>query len=116
MAGNTGDMGNTGNTGDMGIAGNSGSAGIAGEFGGGWFIEDRVDLPFVMELDAANAPLRFKRLNRSSFGERAWAARWWASLVLHDFVAMNWHSTTDPIMNTEWGLITAATTASSEAA
>jgi membrane-associated phospholipid phosphatase len=111
MAANTGDMGNTGNTGDMGITGNSGSAGIAGELGGGWFIEDRVDLPFVMELDAANAPLRFKRLSRSSFGERAWAARWWASLVLHDFVAMNWHSTTDPIMNTEWGLITAATTA-----
>ena len=67
MAGNTGDMGNTGNTGDMGITGNSGSAGIAGEFGGGWFIEDRVDLPFVMELDAANAPLRFKRLNRKLF-------------------------------------------------
>ena len=106
MAGNTGDMGNTGNTGDMGSTGNSGSAGIAGEFGGGWFIEDRVDLPFVMELDAANAPLRFKRVNRSSFGERAWAARWWASLVLHDFVATNWRATADPIMATEWSTIT----------
>ena len=111
MAGNTGDMGNTGNTGDMGSTGNSGSAGIAGEFGGGWFIEDRVDLPFVMELDAANAPLRFKRLNRSSFGERAWAARWWASLVLHDFVATNWRTTTDPIMATEWSTITTPATA-----
>ena len=106
MAGNTGDMGNTGNTGDMGSTGNSGSAGIAGEFGGGWFIEDRVDLPFVMELDAANAPLRFKRVNRNSFGERAWAARWWASLVLHDFVATNWRATADPIMATEWSTIT----------
>lgn len=111
MAGNTGDMGNTGNTGDMGSTGNSGSAGIAGEFGGGWFIEDRVDLPFVMELDAANAPLRFKRVNRSSFGERAWAARWWASLVLHDFVATNWRATADPIMATEWSTITTTATA-----
>jgi hypothetical protein len=96
----------------MGITGNSGSAGIAGEFGGGWFIEDRVDLPFVMELDPANAPLRFKRLNRSLFGDRAWAARWWASLVLHDFVATAWRAVTDPIMATEWSTITAATTAS----
>ena len=106
MSGNTGDMGNTGNTGDMGITGNSGSAGIAGEFGGGWFIEDRVDLPFVMELDEAHAPLRFKRVHRNSFGDRAWAARWWASLVLHDFVATDWRTTTDPIMATEWGKIT----------
>ena len=105
MAGNTGDTGNTGNTGDTGNTGNSGSAGIAGEFGGGWFIEDRVDLPFVMELDSANAPLRFKRLSRSSFGERAWSARWWASLVLHDFVATTWRQTTDPIMATEWNNI-----------
>jgi len=112
MAGNTGDTGNTGNTGDTGNTGNSGSAGISGEFGGGWFIEDRVDLPFVMELDSANAPLRCKRLSRSCFGERAWSARWWASLVLHDFVAANWRPTTDSTMNTEWGLITAATTAS----
>lgn len=110
MAGNTGDMGNTGNTGDMGSTGNSGSAGIFGEFGGGWFIEDRVDLPFVMELDAAHAPLRFQRLNRSSFGERAWAARWWASLVLHDFVATTWRTTADPIMATEWSTITTTAT------
>jgi membrane-associated phospholipid phosphatase len=102
MAGNTGDMGNTGNTGDMGATGNSGSAGIAGEFGGGWFIEDRVDLPFVWERDPANTALRSLRLSRSSFGERAWSARWWASLVLHDFVATNWRQTTDPIMDTEW--------------
>jgi len=112
MAGNTGDMGNTGNTGDMGITGNSGSAGIAGELGGGWFIEDRVDLPFVWEQDSANTPLRSLRVSRSSFGERAWSARWWASLVLHEFVATNWRQTSDPIMNTEWGLITASTTAS----
>jgi hypothetical protein len=110
MAGNTGDMGNTGNTGDMGITGNSGSAGIAGEFGGGWFIEDRVDLPFVWERDPANTPLRSLRLSRSSFGERAWAARWWANLVLHEFVGTTWRSTTDPIMNTEWGYINSATT------
>jgi membrane-associated phospholipid phosphatase len=32
--------------------------------------------------------------------------------VLHDFVATNWRSTTDSIMTTEWGLVTAATTAS----
>jgi len=102
MAGNTGDTGNTGNTGDTGNTGNSGSAGIAGEFGGGWFIEDRADLPFVMELDSANTPLRSLRLGRSSFGERAWSARWWASLVLHDFVATNWRQMTDPIMDTEW--------------
>jgi hypothetical protein len=112
MAGNTGDTGNTGNTGDTGNTGNSGSAGIAGEFGGGWFIEDRVDLPFVWERDSANTPLRSLRVSRSSFGERAWSARWWASLVLHDFVATNWRSTTDSIMTTEWGLVTAATTAS----
>lgn len=87
MAGNTGDTGNTGNTGDTGNTGNSGSAGIAGEFGGGWFIEDRVDLPFVMELDSANAPLRFKRLSRSSYrafhqllrtigGDARWRGAW----------------------------------------
>jgi hypothetical protein len=112
MAVNTGDMGNTGNTGDTGNTGNSGSAGIAGEFGGGWFIEDRVDLPFVMELDPANAPIRFMRLSQSSFGERSWSARWWASLVLHDFVATTWRATTDPIMATQWGLINPAATAS----
>jgi membrane-associated phospholipid phosphatase len=105
MAGNTGDTGNTGNTGDTGNTGNSGSAGIAGEFGGGWFIEDRADLPFVMELDSANEPLQFKRLSLSSFGERAWSARWWASLVLHDFVATDWRTTADSIMATEWGKI-----------
>ncbi len=112
MAANTGDTGNTGNTGDTGNTGNSGSAGIAGEFGGGWFIQDRVDLPFVMELDSANAPLRCKRLSRSGFGERAWSARWWASLVLHDFVATDWRPTTDPIMETEWGRINENTTQS----
>ena len=102
MAAHTGDTGNTGDTGDIGITGNSVSAGIFGESGGGWFIEDRVDLPFVMELDPANGELQSKRLNRKSFGERAWSARWWASLVLHDFVATNWRQTTDPIMATEW--------------
>jgi membrane-associated phospholipid phosphatase len=110
MTGDTGDTGNTGNTGDTGNIGNSGSAGISGEFGGGWFIEDRVDLPFVMELDPANASIRFKRLNRSYFGDRAWSARWWANLVLHDFVATNWRTTTDLTMTTKWSLITAATT------
>jgi membrane-associated phospholipid phosphatase len=111
MSVNTGDTGNTGNTGDIGIGitGNSGSAGISGEFGGGWFIEDRVDLPFVMELDSVSAPLRFKRLSRSSFGERAWSARWWASLVLHDFVATSWRQTADPIMATEWSKIGSTT-------
>jgi membrane-associated phospholipid phosphatase len=112
MAGNTGDMGNTGNTGDTGNTGNSGSAGIAGEFGGGWFIEDRVDLPFVWERDSANTPLRSLRLSRSSFGERAWSARWWASLVLHDFVATAWRQTTDPIMEAVWGSINENTTQS----
>jgi membrane-associated phospholipid phosphatase len=63
-----------------------------------------------MELDAANEPIRFKRLSRSSFGERAWSARWWASLVLHDFVATDWRQATDPIMATEWGRIDENTT------
>ena len=83
MSGNTGDMGNTGNTGDMGITGNSGSAGISGEFGGGWFIEDRVDLPFVWELDETFTALRIQRRSLPLFRGPAWAARWWASLVLH---------------------------------
>jgi len=65
-----------------------------------------------MELDSANDPIRFKRLSRSSFGERAWSARWWASLVLHDFVATDWRQTTDPIMDTEWGTIDENTTQS----
>lgn len=87
-------------------AGNSSSAGICGELGGGWFIEDRVDRPFVKEQDpATNEPLESKRLSRSSFGERAWSARWWASLVLHDFMATNWRQTTDPIMAIEWNKI-----------
>jgi hypothetical protein len=105
MAANTGDTGNTGNTGDIGITGNSVSVGIFGEFGGGWFIEDRADLPFVMELDPADAnkELRYHRLSQQRrFGERAWSARWWASLVLHDFVATDWCQRTDPIMATEW--------------
>jgi membrane-associated phospholipid phosphatase len=65
-----------------------------------------VDLPFVMELDESHAPLRFKRVHRNYFGDRAWAARWWASLVLHDFVATPWRATIDPIMATEWNKIT----------
>jgi membrane-associated phospholipid phosphatase len=82
---------------------NSGSAGILGELGGGWFIEEGVDQPFVTETDpTTNEPLKSKHLSRSSFGERAWSARWWASLVLHDFMATNWHQTTDPIMAKEW--------------
>jgi hypothetical protein len=92
-------------------AGNSRSAGICGELGGGWFIEDRVDRPFVKEKDpVTNEPLESKRLSRSSFGERAWSARWWASLVLHDFMDKPWRKTTDPIMATEWSMINGSIT------
>ena len=105
MAGNTGDIGNTGNTGDTGNTGNSGSAGIAGEFGGGWFIEDRVDLPFVMELDSANAPLRFKRLSRSSFGDAPGPPGGGPASCC----TISWPrigaQTTDPTMTTEWSKI-----------
>ena len=104
----TGDAGNTGDTGDTGDSGISGSAGISGEFGGGWFIADRGDLPFVTALDPMNLPIAPMRVSRSSFGERAWTARWWANLVLHDFVDTNWRTatsygqSTNQIMDTEW--------------
>ena len=88
---------NPGNT----SAENSGSAGISGELGGGWFIEDG-GAPLFVNEPAANETLGSKRLGRRSFGERAWSARWWASLVLHEFMATNWHQTTDPIMAKEW--------------
>jgi hypothetical protein len=47
----TGNTGNTGNTDNTGNTGNTGNAGISGETGGGWFLPDRVDLPFVTETD-----------------------------------------------------------------
>jgi len=38
-----------GNNGNSGLIASTYTAGILGEVGGGWFIEDRVDLPFVTE-------------------------------------------------------------------
>jgi membrane-associated phospholipid phosphatase len=103
--------GNTGNTGNTGDTGNTGNAGVQGELGGGWFIQDRVDLPFVMELDPSNAPIRFKdRASTLAFGDHTWFAKWWGYLVLHDFVGTSWRATTDPVMNTAWGTISPAST------
>jgi hypothetical protein len=109
MTGNTGDTGNTGNTGDTGNIGNTGNAGIQGEFGGGWFIEDRSDFPFVSEYDPTGQALEGQIQNLASFGERAWTARWWAILALQDFVGTGWEPPTTTAMNTRWALVAAKT-------
>jgi len=97
--------GNTGDTGDTGDTGNSSGAGLSGELGGGWFIEDRSDFPFVTADDPLGQPLASKRLTLASFGERNWEARWWAFLVLHDFATSGWHTTVDGTMTTAWGQV-----------
>jgi hypothetical protein len=97
--------GNTGDTGDTGDTGNTGNAGIQGEFGGGWFIEDRSDFPFVTEADPSGVPLEGQVRNLASFGERTWTARWWAFLVLHDFAVSGWRGAADPVMTAAWATV-----------
>jgi membrane-associated phospholipid phosphatase len=98
---------------------NSGNAGISGELGGGWFIEDG-GKPFVDDdVDEADkkrgaksrsGSLGSKRLNRNSFGERTWSARWWASLALHEFIPTDWRKKTHPRMTELWKKIDNNTT------
>jgi membrane-associated phospholipid phosphatase len=108
----TGDgRGNTGSTVVSGNSVNSGNAGIFGELGGGWLIEDRGDLAFVSVEDPTGTPIRNKLLALTrKFGDRAWSATWWANLVLHDFVATGWRSTTDEVMDTESNNVNVAVT------
>jgi membrane-associated phospholipid phosphatase len=82
--------GNIGNEGNEGNAGNSGNASSAS---GGWFFADRVDLPFVTELDANDQPIAGNRINIGKFPLRNWAADWYAWLVVNEFAsAVNWRN------------------------
>ena len=58
----------------------------------GWFISDRVDLPFVTRPDPAGGPKELGDLRRAqpaNFGSRQWSANWYAWRVLHQMMAMS---------------------------
>ena len=68
-----------------GSSGSSGSSGNAGNQGAGWFIADRVDLPFVDEPGVAGQPLAI-----TTYSQRRWSPAWSASLLLQTFAALQW--------------------------
>jgi len=78
-----------GNGGNEGNEGNAGNAGNASSNSGGWFFADRVDLPFVTELDGNDNPIKDQRLGLviGQFPLRNWSADWYAWLVLNEFLA-----------------------------
>ena len=111
--------GNNGNNGNNGNAGNRGAAGIVGEFGGGWFIEDRFDIPFVTlppPIEPETPPLydendydEFQtriggqiRKNPKTFAENQWTARWAAWRVLDPFAHTDWYAVADGPMASLW--------------
>jgi membrane-associated phospholipid phosphatase len=75
-----------GNAGNEGNEGNAGNAGNATSASGGWFFADRIDLPFVTELDSTNAPIKNQRILIGQFPPRNWAADWHAWVALTQFV------------------------------
>jgi hypothetical protein len=84
---------------------NTGVEGFHGEVGGGWFIEDRADAPFVSEKDPADALLQDQERDKGlSFGDREYWAKWWAVLALHDFVATPWRDAADDAMDKGQGV------------
>src|SRR5215469_11557449 len=82
-----------GNAGSEGNEGNAGDVGNASSASGGWFFADRIDLPFVTELDRGGQPIAKQRIAIGTFPTRNWAADWYAWLALNDFAAdTNWRN------------------------
>jgi len=108
MTANTANSGNTANTANTG---NAGTVGLTGDMGA-WFIPDRVDLPFVTELDSGGNPLKDRRrTGLSIYPNRSWGARWHAWLVLHEFIdAAGWKGPATSAVNLTWNAITPAST------
>src|SRR5882762_10471078 len=86
-----------GNSGNEGNEGNAGNAGNAASVSGGWFFADRIDLPFVTELDGSGNPIRDQRIVIGQFPPRNWSADWYAWLALNDFVGTNWKNINLPL-------------------
>ena len=120
---------NNSNNSDNSNNSNISNAGISGETGGGWFLPDRVDLPFVEEFDDPTptpsdptpAPVPIKEQLRKDaalkFQPRSWSARWYAWLVLMDFAetengsTTGWKTSAAEVVNTVAATIDSATTA-----
>ena len=85
--------GNEGNQGNVGNTGNAASA------SGGWFFADRIDLPFVTELDSNDNPIKDQRVVIGQFPPRNWSAEWYAWLALNEFTApnVNWRNINLPL-------------------
>jgi hypothetical protein len=81
-----------GNAGNEGNEGNAGNAGNASSASGGWFFADRVDLPFVTELDSGGNRISDQRIDVAIYPLRNWSADWYAWLALTDFVGSNWQN------------------------
>jgi hypothetical protein len=128
----TGNNGNNGNNGNSGVIASTFTAGILGELGGGWFIEDRVDIPFVTEPDPPKEPeelrerLVYQEDEREqpyrdfvgligekietaplTFKEHQWTGQWGAWRVLEELAASGWYKAADTEMEKLW---TCATT------
>ncbi|HST75285.1 MAG TPA: phosphatase PAP2 family protein [Acetobacteraceae bacterium] len=54
--------------------------------GFGWFLPDRVDLPFVTLLDSTGEPIKKNRFPLAEFPQRNWSAEWYAWLALGEYV------------------------------
>jgi hypothetical protein len=100
------------------------TAGILGELGGGWIIEDRVDLPFVTEPDPPAEEERLPNLaalrevadfpefnglvgrnirtDLETYDERHWTAQWSAWRVLEQFARVNWYEPANAKMLDAW--------------
>ena len=118
--------GNNGNNGNSGLIASSFTAGIVGEAGGGWFIEDRVDLPFVTEppplrnpenlpelaalqahddySDFENTIGETVRTKLTTYDERQWTAQWGAWRVLDEFARLPWYEAADEEMTAAWAV------------
>ena len=98
-----------GNDGNDGNSANSGGGGNATSISAGWFFADRVNLPFVTELDAGpnaaslTAPTigQLPIINAPKFPYRNWSAEWYSWLALTDFVATGW-KTINPSTQAGW--------------
>jgi hypothetical protein len=87
--------GNAGNEGNEGNAGNTGNASSAS---GGWFFADRIDLPFITELDGNDNPIKDQRTVIDQFPLRNWAADWYAWLALNEFATqVDWRTINLPL-------------------
>jgi hypothetical protein len=129
----TGNNGNNGNNGNSGVIASTFTAGILGELGGGWFIEDRVDIPFITEPCPPDEPEQLREyvtyredgrdqpypdfagligakfeLAPSTFKEHHWTGQWGAWRVLEEFAISGWYKFADTEMEKLW---TCATTA-----